>query len=611
MKRKSTIALCTRSKKPKLCDHELPLPVKKKINQWVSATHTRNFMLNDSLVDWLKYSTKSKYSTCHTNYELYKKENFTTFIMKQGNTFETKLIEYINEHKIHVVTVSDSITKESLNQTISLMEQGIPVIHSAPVRNSENKTQGIIDLLVRSDYLDKIVEECPLAEDEKFIYSPGLNKNYYYVVIDIKFSTLPLRSNGIHLLNSGSYPAYKAQTLIYTQSIGKIQGYTSRYAYILGRRWKYTKKDIPYSNYSCMDKLGVIDYKEIDKNFVLKTQNAIKWIQDVRKNGHTWSTNPPSRLELYPNMCCDSGKWQQEKEKIANDIGEISNIWYCGVKHRENCLKKGINSWKDPKCVSSIIGMSGVRGSIIDKILDINRQNTDKIRPKNIPDILNWKTLGNEIFVDFETMSDVFTTFSDLPEQKSSEMIFMIGVYWKNKENWEYKNFICKSQSLDEEYRIMDEFNNFIKEKRNPKMWYWCAEKSFWKRAKNRQYNYTKTISNLADKKLKLDRISNIWKVDQWFDMCQIFKQTPIVIKDCFKFGLKPISSAMRKHGLIKIKIDSNCSSGLTAMVEAWKCYKDFDDPVNCSVMKDIEKYNKFDVSVLYEILKYFRINHI
>ena len=78
------------------------------------------------------------------------------------------------------------------------------------------------------------------------------DKNYYsrpyhYIVIDIKFSTLPLRANGKHLLNSGSYPAYKAQCLIYTDAIGLIQGYTSRYAFILGRRWKYTQKLIKYN----------------------------------------------------------------------------------------------------------------------------------------------------------------------------------------------------------------------------------------------------------------------------------------------------------------------------------------------------------------------------
>ena len=33
-------------------------------------------------------------------------------------------------------------------------------------------------------------------------------------------------------------------------------------------------------------------------------------------------------------MCVDSGKWNVEKEKIADRIGEMTNIWYVGVKQR-------------------------------------------------------------------------------------------------------------------------------------------------------------------------------------------------------------------------------------------------------------------------------------
>ena len=46
-------------------------------------------------------------------------------------------------------------------------------------------------------------------------------------------------------------------------------------------------------------------------------------------------------------------------------------------------------------------------------------------------------------------------------------------------------------------------------------------------------------------------------------------------------------------------------------MVKAWKCYKEFDHPATCPIMKDIAQYNKFDVCVLEEILTYLRKNHI
>ena len=132
----------------------------------------------------------------------------------------------------------------------------------------------------------------------------------------------------------------------------------------------------------CTNKLGVIDYSGVDKDYIQKTKDAIKWVRDVKNNGHKWSINPPSRVELYPNMCVESGFYSKEKEKIAQDIGEMTSVWYIGTKHRNIALKNDITSWKDPNCISKNIGINGANGSIIDKILDINRQNTDKIRPK-------------------------------------------------------------------------------------------------------------------------------------------------------------------------------------------------------------------------------------
>ena len=612
MKRNSSnISSFTRSKKPKLYKG---LVVHNPDKLWVSATHTRNYMLNDPLVDWLKlygeHDRKYTYDlqkaktlsfkTHHPNLQL---PSFNKFIMNKGIEFEEELVAYLGESKINVVKVSEFITDETCKETIDLMKKGVLVIHSAPFMNNKNKTRGVIDLLVRSDYLDSIISDCPLTEDEKSIKAPKLNGNYHYLVIDIKFSTLPLRADAKHILNRGSYPAYKSQLLIYNRAIGNIQGYTSRYAYIMGRRWKNTKGGITSMGYTCADKVGVVDYETVDKLYIKKTEKAIEWCRDVRNNGDKWSVNPPSKTELYPNMCNDSGIWEIQKEKIAKDIGEISHIWNCGVKHRAIGIEQGITSWKDPKCTSETIGHKGVRSNIIDRILSINRQNVDKIRPKTIKNnLFEWKNKSNEMFVDFETLSDIFSSTIN-SSRKNTNIIFMIGVYWKDGRILKYKRFICKYPTQDEEYRIMDEFNTFLIKHKNPKLWYWCAEKRFWKNAENNQYNRLN--------RAKKNNIARNWKPN-WVDMYALFKNKdePIVIKDCLNFGLKSIAKAMYIHGLIKTKITSNCSSGMNAMVLAWDCYKNCEDPINNKTMKDIIKYNKFDCKVLYSLITYLRKNH-
>jgi hypothetical protein len=249
-------------------------------------------------------------------------------------------------------------------------------------------------------------------------------------------------------------------------------------------------------------------------------------------------------------MCIDSGIWNVQKENISNEIGELTCIWNVNISHRENAFKKGIKKWQDKKCNSKILGIKGKRSDIIDKILNINRQNVHKILPLKIENnIYNWKYNKNEIFVDFETISDIITDFDNLPNQKSSELIFLIGIYHRNDENnWEYTKFVCKNMSQNEEKHIINEFINFLKIKKYPAINYWCADQSLWKRACDR------------------NNVDNS-KINKWCDLYHIFKSEPIVIKDCFNFGLKSISKAMNKHNLIDIKMDSLCISGKSAMI--------------------------------------------
>ena len=146
--------------------------------------------------------------------------------------------------------------------------------------------------------------------------------------------------------------------------------------------------------------------KKVDNIYKEKTRKAINWVREVKRDGRNWSVNPPSRVELYPNMCIDSGKWNVEKRKIADRIGEITDIWQVGVKHRNKALEKGIKSWKDPECTSTALSFRGKRSSIVDKIMAINRQKRDVMWPGKIQSRLyNWHEKANEVYVDFETLS--------------------------------------------------------------------------------------------------------------------------------------------------------------------------------------------------------------
>ena len=111
---------------------------------------------------------------------------------------------------------------------------------------------------------------------------------------------------------------------------------------------------------------------------------------------------------------------------------------------------------------------------------------------------------------------------------------------------------------------------------------------------------------------MEYSHIVTDWKkINKWCDMATMFRTEPIVIKDCFNFGLKNIVKNMNKHGLIPTKMESCCDSGITASVKAWEAYQTQSNPAESPSLLDVAKYNEFDVKALYDILSYLRKNHI
>jgi predicted RecB family nuclease len=393
-------------------------------------------------------------------------------------------------------------------------------------------------------------------------------------------------------------PAYKAQCRIYTEIIGRIQSYTSPVSFLLGRRYKYTSKKNNKVYYNSLHTLGRISYNTKDNHFIEETHKAIQWVKNVRMNGHEWTIDPPSRPELYPNMNIDSGSWNCIKNNIANKIGELTLIWNININNRDCALKNGVYNIHDKNCTSNELGIkkTSKKTTIIDNILDINRQHVYNITPIMIP--LNkdckWHTKStNEAFVDFETFPDIFADFDELPYQYPTDMIFMIGIVYEENGSYIYKSFTCKKQTVGEEYQIMKEFAEFIEEKKIGPLYHWCADESFWNRACKRHYDSS--------------NIPKHWILSNWIDLCHVFKSTPIIIRGSYKFGLKSIASAMNKHGMIDSTIDSECTNGLQAVMDAWNCYTKYKNPVDTELMNDILKYNEFDCYTLCKILIYLR----
>ena len=560
-------------------------------NNFISATSIKNFILNDPLIDWLKYYKINDITDAPDINRLQNKyeDKFLSYILTEGIKFEKYIIEQL-ALKFDIVTVcneNDYTNFNKFEETKQLLLKGIPIIYQGLLYNYKNNTYGIPDLLIRSDYINKIYENTiPLNEEL-------INGKFYYFVVDIKGSTINLDSTGINVLNSNNLSFYKSQLLIYTLAVSEILNITINKAFILGKRYIWTNNNNKNIATDPFLKLGTIDYENKDFKYYNLIEKGLVWLNDVKEDGHNWHILPtPSRKELYPNMKNSRyNNYSLVKNQLAYEIKELTSIWYVNYKNRNFAHSNNIYSWTDKKCNSTTLGINNKRGIIIDNILNVNRDSDKIIYPLQIKyNENNWKQYNNntmEFYIDYETTNYENRTY-----------IFMIGVGYIDN-GWKFKNFTMPLLDDETQELVLKDFWIFINNlllkcnKTEPRFIHWTkAEPS----------NYNKYID-----KFKLPNMNFI-------DLYDVFVKEPITIKGALNFSLKEISKAMYNLKLIQTtwQTDISCMNGLDTLYWSLILYKTGRRIRKTNkYLNDIIKYNEIDCKVLYEIITYLRNNHI
>lgn len=616
-------------------------------NDWVSATRVKNYLLKEPLIDWFDlYYKTNKYNENHTILNSYQSNlsgsieqnmllssnaensNQNEIFFEMGIKFENEVMNFIrNKYPDAIKKVVMMELNSSLNElTLQYMKQGIPIIEQAALYNFKNKTYGIADILVRSDWINKLFTTSVISEDEEMRQGSNLTGKYHYRVIDIKWTTLYLCSNGKNIRNSHRFPAYKGQLAIYNAALGILQGYTPNEAFILAKSWNLNN-GLPnkQEGHNCFTRLGCIDFKIFDNKYLKETHDAIKWIRDVRYNGSHWTCNTPSVPELYPNMCNKyDAPYHNIKTELANQIDELTLIYMVGSKNRKIAHKNEIYAWSDKKCDSKSLGINGKKiGPIVNKIIRINRDSDNLIEPmKIINNMQNWKQKhGLDFYLDFESITGCLY-FKDINPQNAksdNQILFLIGVGYEKNNIWTYESFIIHEINRQNENTIVNDFINLIEreteiymKENNIKSRSACKPRFFhWSNAE-------KSIFNTVDK--RHNDMFSIWKNNvEWIDMYKVFISEPIVLKGAKKFTLKEIAKTMSLHGMITSNWSSDGpENGLDAMLEAIKYYRYMNNPnknigdynKNKLLMDSIINYNEIDCKVVYEIVSYLRQHH-
>lgn len=611
-----------------------------KINtDYISANKIKNHLMNDPLLDYLKeyqinnnddpdnivpckrtkfidnnINITTESNNQETNQDI-KNNNqdisFFKFITEEGNKFENVIYQYLSSryNTVQIVkTYQDVFKYSSVTNTIYNINIQTPIIFQALLSSDKLKYFGCIDFLIRSDIFKELISDTIPDYEIK-----TQNGKYLYEVVDAKHSTLKLASNGYNVLNSDRYPAYKGQLFIYLELLNEIQDSKNVQAYLLGKAYNYKQCKKTYKGEALFKKLGIVDFSAYDFEYKHKVNNAIKWIYDVKTKGQNWKLLPkPSKQELYPNMKNTGTKWDKFKNNYAMILGEITSIYYCGYKRRNNCHSNNVISWYSKNCNARAIGFkdNSIIGKHVDCILNINRCIDKLIDYGTLKDDKSWipKKKTMDFFIDFETINSDYGQCNFYvnddkqlvkKEIKNNNFTFMIGIGYQCtiENNWVYKCFYLPELDNNLELEMFletEKYINSITKKYNcnkHRLIHWTnAEITFLNKFKSKWTPRPKLTLN-------------------FFDLYKTTYNNFVAVKGAFNYSLKSIGNAMNNVGLIDLSWDTdNCSNGLDCMLQAINLYNSKN--VNEESFKHIIKYNEIDCKMMYLIFNNF-VKHI
>src|SRR5262249_23783246 len=129
--------------------------------QWVSATRTRAYLLQDPLLDWLeRHGEQRGFPRDDRSPEYDPRTDFAGFILRKGLEFEAAVLRILAT-QFQVVTIAqsraDSRDPNCALRTFEAMRSGAEVIVHGVLHHEATQTYGVPDLLVRSDVLERLV----------------------------------------------------------------------------------------------------------------------------------------------------------------------------------------------------------------------------------------------------------------------------------------------------------------------------------------------------------------------------------------------------------------------------------------------------------------------
>jgi hypothetical protein len=489
------------------------------------------------------------------------------------------------------------------------MEAGVAIIAGGVLRDPELRMFGVVDLLVRSDVLGQL---CPGAfvGDPLELAAIGLSHGRHYRVVDVKFQTLDLLKGG-GLSTSPAELDTIAQTWVYNEALGRMQGYTPPASYVVGRAWKQGDE----RGDRCWDRLARVPHDTVVRGRLMSLREVVEaaatWVRRVRTEGAEWRVLPrPSVPELWPNMKADQdGPWHSAKAAVAAALADITLLPRVNMAHRANAHDAGVTRWDDPRLSAALLGVNNEReAAIVDAVLAVNREGGATVMPERVTAAADiWRQRAAvEVFVDFEFLPDLNDDFAAFPRKGGQALIFQIGCGTYRGGDWRFRQFTVDDLSLAAEARMIDAWLAHLQavatvagcSVSDVRLVHWSpAETSNFERA------YDNARARHPDRE---------WPALSWFDLLHdVVQAEPLVVRGAFSFSLKPIARSLHALGHIQTLWGEGVADGAGAMAGAWSAAVEAKRKGvtldATEVMGEIARYNEVDCRVMAEILDYLR----
>lgn len=586
--------------------------------QWVAAKAVRHWCDADPLLDWLdRYGDDRGFVRDDRQPGYDPRFDLSRVIWERGRRFKELVREHLRALQPMTVVgelAADARSLDAARATWQAMASGDAVVANAVLRDPQSRTYGVADLLVRSDVLRDLFPDAFEGEEEPLVAPAIPGQRWHYRLLEARYTTLELLKDGS--LSAASDLGLMARLWILNNALGRMQGVTPPYAYVLGRGWRQGKD----RGNNAFDRLG-----RVPRDAIVRSQEAmlaevaagaVAWVRRVREEGAGWDVRPaPSLPELWPNMKCRyDSPWSHAKRDLAEDLADLTLISHVGPRVRALAHTRGVTRIDDPRATAEFLGLAQAPAArAVDAILEVDRsRDAQRIRPARIgADEGRWRVpAAVECYVDFETVNDVLDDLTAFPERGGQALIFQIGCGRCVDGQWTFRSFTTKALTTGAEAEMIDEWIDHLTElaagaglasPSHVRLFHWSAAE-------------TSAIENAYRTALERHRERD-WPELDWYDLlAKVVQAEPVVVRGAHGFGLKAFATAMFRLGLIGTQWTEGLADGAGAMAGAWHAAQEAalrEIPLTeMPLMREIERYNEIDCHVMAEVLDHLRREH-